>query len=148
MPVGFVTRSQAIQEHLASGVPDQIWPPTHQWQNSKTVRQMMVKQEGILFQLSQHQEDSGLLFQRVSPKCRKFLQIYIRKIWDRGWWVHTCMWALKVGQVHHFLGVKNVGSCWCQGSCYCLRGTFSSHYKMLSPLGLLPELNGKLERRN
>lgn len=53
-----------------------------------------------------------------------------------------------VGQVGHFLGVNRAGSCWSQDSCYCLKGSFSPHHRMLCLPGPLPQLRDNAGKKN
>lgn len=50
--------------------------------------------------VKQHREDSALASHRLSPKCCKYFWVYVRRMWDRGHWVHA---AGREGQVDHCL---------------------------------------------
>ena len=75
---------------------------THCWQNPKAERRVVVKQERNFFQWDLHGEDSRLASQRLSLKCWKHFQVYIREMWVNGY-----LQVASEGQVDHYLGVSH-----------------------------------------
>ena len=102
------------------------------------------EEERSLFQWGQHWEDSRLESQILSPKCWKYFQVYVRKCGTK---VGGKVQEGSEDQIAHCPGVSRSGVLLAQGGACCLRGSFSSHQRMLCLQGLLPELRDKLERR-
>lgn len=125
------------------------------WQKTKFGHLLLIKskkrktsggeKERNLFQLGQHQEDSRLTSQRLSPKCQDHFQVYIRKMCAKG---GGCVQIGREGQRDHCLGANQGWGFADPGQSLLLeRSSFCSHQGRFCPKGLTPERRDKLKRK-